>query len=139
MISTTSFPPDNAGTKIPSTARITLRARAAHNTLIQISSNAPINMDQSDSASFFASSLVPYFALLSLTCCPDRPCIRSSLFISFIIINLLFRILQLFNHGLTVTGFYIKRGTITAPLFIFTQISGRVPQVRDLLCHFLRR
>ena len=52
---------------------MTLRIRVAHNTLIHISSNVPVNMDQSDSVSFFACSFVPYFLLLSSACCEDSP------------------------------------------------------------------
>ncbi len=79
IISTTSFSPASAGTIIPNTASITFNARAAQSTLIHISSNAPINIDHKDSCSFFVSSLVPYFCLLSLTLSSLRPRISCSL------------------------------------------------------------
>ena len=54
-ISIASFPPDIAGKITPNTASTILSKSAKHRTLIQMSLNAPINIDHNDSCSFFAS------------------------------------------------------------------------------------
>lgn len=138
VVSAASFPPSGTKAGVPDATEVALETETTRGALVRVSSGTPVGVSRDSSISFFTDSLIPCFTLLSLAYYPSEPYVHSSLFVSFVVVGLLFQILRLFGRKRAIAKFCVGEKAVATPLFVFARVSNEIPRIQSLLYRFLQ-